>query len=227
MGVGAETIAAQRSYLSGAAASLRGNLAGNICWNCADCFLDLVYCFVPYFRRPRMVLKKVSAAVIFAVLTAWSGLSVADEYRADEFLGLDLPNALLSPTPLGPPSHFVPGPLDATVDRGGEGAQVRAEPNAEPKIAEPRPESKTVVRTTRIVPARAERAHAEERPIMHAHAMHTHADIHARAERPRGAAQAKPGKLARQHTNPLDAQAFDTRIQVWPCSSGGICNWKR
>ena len=174
-----------------------------------------------------MVLKNVSAAVIFAALTAWSGLSVADEYRPDEFLGLDLPKVLLSPTPLGPPSHFVPGPLDATVDRGGEDAQVRAEPNAEPKIAEPRPESKTVVRTTRIVPARAERAHAEERPIMHAHAMHAHADIHARAERPRGAAQAKPAKLARQHTNPLDAQAFDTRIQVWPCSSGGICNWKR
>jgi hypothetical protein len=24
------------------------------------------------------------------------------------------------------------------------------------------------------------------------------------------------------HGNPLDAQAFDTRIQVWPCRSGGI-----
>jgi len=34
-------------------------------------------------------------------------------------------------------------------------------------------------------------------------------------------------KLARLHGNPLDAQAFDTRIQVWPCRSGGICNWKR
>ena len=34
-------------------------------------------------------------------------------------------------------------------------------------------------------------------------------------------------KLARHRGNPLDAQAFDTRIQVWPCKSGGICNWKR
>jgi hypothetical protein len=34
-------------------------------------------------------------------------------------------------------------------------------------------------------------------------------------------------KLVRRHTNPLDAQAFDTRIQVWPCRSGGICNWQR
>jgi hypothetical protein len=169
-----------------------------------------------------MVLKNVLAAVIFAALTAWSGLSVADEYRPGEFLGLDLQKALLSPTPLGPPSHFVPGPLDATVDRGSEDAQARAEPNAEPKIAEPQPESKTVVRTTRIVPARAERTRAEERRVMHARA-----DIHARVERPRGAAQAKSTKLARRHTNPLDAQAFDTRIQVWPCRSGGICNWKR
>jgi hypothetical protein len=47
---------------------------------------------------------------------------------------------------------------------------------------------------------------------------------HARAEKPRAAA---PTRLARRHTNPLDAQAFDTRIQVWPCKSGGICNWQR
>ena len=33
-------------------------------------------------------------------------------------------------------------------------------------------------------------------------------------------------KLARSHRNPLDSQAFDTRVQVWPCRSGGICNWK-
>jgi hypothetical protein len=33
-------------------------------------------------------------------------------------------------------------------------------------------------------------------------------------------------RLARRHSNPLDAQAFDTRIQVWPCRSGGICNWR-
>ncbi len=34
-------------------------------------------------------------------------------------------------------------------------------------------------------------------------------------------------KQVRRHTNPLDAQAFDARIQVWPCRSGGICNWRR
>jgi len=47
---------------------------------------------------------------------------------------------------------------------------------------------------------------------------------HERAEKPRGAARTK---LARRHTNPLDAQARDTRIQTWPCKSGGICGWQR
>jgi len=44
-----------------------------------------------------------------------------------------------------------------------------------------------------------------------------------RTEKPRGAARTK---LARRHSNPLDAQASDTRIQVWPCKTGGICNWQ-
>lgn len=47
---------------------------------------------------------------------------------------------------------------------------------------------------------------------------------HAHTERPRVAARTK---MVRRHTNPLDAQASDTRIQVWPCKSGGICNWRR
>ena len=45
-----------------------------------------------------------------------------------------------------------------------------------------------------------------------------------RVEKPRGAARAK---LARRHSNPLDAHARDTRIQTWPCKSGGICGWQR
>ena len=47
---------------------------------------------------------------------------------------------------------------------------------------------------------------------------------HARVAKPRAVARTK---LVRRHTDPLDAQAFDTRIQVWPCRSGGICNWQR
>ena len=34
-------------------------------------------------------------------------------------------------------------------------------------------------------------------------------------------------KLAHRRSNPLDAQARDTRVQTWPCRSGGICNWQR
>jgi hypothetical protein len=45
-----------------------------------------------------------------------------------------------------------------------------------------------------------------------------------RAEKPSHAVRTR---LAHRRGNPLDAQAFDTRIQVWPCRSGGICNWKR
>ena len=49
---------------------------------------------------------------------------------------------------------------------------------------------------------------------------------HLRVEKPHRAARTR---LAHRHGNPLDAQAFDTRIQVWPCrsSGGGICDWKR
>jgi len=46
---------------------------------------------------------------------------------------------------------------------------------------------------------------------------------HLRATKPRAEVRTR---LAHRHTNPLDAQAFDTRIQVWPCRSGGICNWR-
>jgi hypothetical protein len=149
-----------------------------------------------------MVLKSVFIAIICTMLSAWSGLSMADEYRPDEFLGLDLSGALLSPKPLGPTSQFVPGPLDARIDRPDEGAQASVEPKEEPGV-----EPKVVVPRTRVVTRVA----------------------HARAEKPHAAkphAMART-RLARRHSNPLDAQAFDTRIQVWPCRSGGICNWKR
>ena len=47
----------------------------------------------------------------------------------------------------------------------------------------------------------------------------------AHGEKPRGAARAR---LAHRHSNPLNAQAMDTRIQKWPCNpdNGGICAWQ-
>jgi hypothetical protein len=48
--------------------------------------------------------------------------------------------------------------------------------------------------------------------------------VQQRVEKPRGAARTR---LVRRHSNPLDAQARDTRVQTWPCKSGGICDWQR
>ncbi|MEH2610710.1 hypothetical protein [Bradyrhizobium sp. AZCC 1693] len=74
------------------------------------------------------------------------------------------------------------------------------------------------VKTERVVVPKA----AAPKPQVAAHVA-THV-AHERAEKPRGAARTK---LARRHTNPLDAQARDTRVQTWPCKSGGICDWQR
>jgi len=54
--------------------------------------------------------------------------------------------------------------------------------------------------------------------------VHTARIAHVRAEPARHPVSTK---LAGQHRNPVDAQAFDAGVQVWPCKSGGICNWKR
>jgi hypothetical protein len=155
---------------------------------------------VPGFLRIsegfKMVLRNIFTTIICATLLAWSGLSGADEYRPDQLLGLDLSQAVLSPKPLGPPAEFAPVPVEASADRGGEGAQAGAEPKAGPWITVHEPG--IVDHKTRVA--------------------------HSRAARPRGEAATK---LAHRHGNPLDAQAFDTRIQAWPCKSGGICDWKR
>jgi hypothetical protein len=146
-----------------------------------------------------MVLKNVFMAVIGAVLLAWSGLAAAEPYRPDQFLSLDLSRAVLSPEPLGPVSQFTPGPLDLRVASESAPAQASAEPKAESSAARPNAtEPHVVIHRTRVA--------------------------HARTEKPRGTARAR---LAHRHGNPLDAQAFDTRIQVWPCRTGGICDWKR
>jgi hypothetical protein len=82
---------------------------------------------------------------------------------------------------------------------------VEARTDAKRNVAEPKADTPPVVRTTRVTPA-------VERPRV----------AHAHAEKPRTPARAK---LARR-SNPLNAQAMDTRVQTWPCRSGGICNWK-
>jgi hypothetical protein len=136
-----------------------------------------------------MVAKRVSIFVLGALLVACAGPAMADEYRADEFLRLDLSKAALSPKRLGPETEFAPVAVEAHSDA----KQVSAEQKADRKV----------VRTTRVMPERV---------------------VPANVAKPHAPARAK---LARRHTNPLDAQARDTRVQVWPCKSGGICDWKR
>jgi hypothetical protein len=126
-----------------------------------------------------------------------AGSSRADEYRPDEFLTLDLSKAALSPKPLGPPAQF-----EVRRDEAKTDPQSNVHVDAAPAHVDARP------RAVNAAPKAAAKIKV----------------VHARTERPRVAA---PTKMARRHTNPLDAQAFDTRIQVWPCRSGGICNWQR
>lgn len=153
-----------------------------------------------------MIPKTILTAAICAVLLAWSSPSKANEYRPDEFLSLDLSKVVLSPKPLGPSSEFAPVAIEARTDPGSEGAgaQARAEQRANPRIAVSRNLKVTVPGAAVAVP--------------------NVTVAHIRPEKPRGAVRAK---LAQRHGNPLDAEARDTRIQVWPCQSGGICNWQR
>lgn len=138
-----------------------------------------------------MVLKSVPFAVAIALVLAWSGIARADDYKPDEYLGLDLSKAVLSPKRLGPETQFAPVALEA---KGGNEAHARAVPMDVPKKVA------------------AERVHVSEPKV-----------AHTKSAQPRGAARTR---LAHRHGNPLNAQAMDTRIQTWPCRSGGICNWK-
>ena len=145
-----------------------------------------------------MVLKSALAAALCTGLLMSGSPALADEYSAGEFLGIDLSRAVLSPKRLGPETEFAPVPIEARTDR----KQVKTERVIVPKVAEPRGcagdrERQGRERKTRVVQGRV--------------------------EKPRGAARAK---LARRHSNPLDAQARDTRIQTWPCKSGAICGWQ-
>jgi len=131
-----------------------------------------------------MGLKMAIATALCMGLLMSGGAALADEYRADQFLGLDLSQAVLSPKRLGPETQFAPVRIEARTDR--------------------RP-----VKTERVVVAKE----AAPKPQI----------AQERVEKPRSPVRTK---LARRHSNPLDAQARDTRIQKWPCKSGGICGWQ-
>ena len=136
-----------------------------------------------------MVSRQVWLAIVGVAAMAWSGVSAAQQYRAGEFLNLDLSRAVLSPKPLGPSAQFTPVPLGVTVDSAGKATtQANARGAGE---------------------AKAQSEARSSRRVAHAPAVHA------------------ARKLVQLGRNPVDARALDTRIQVWPCKSGGICNWKR
>ena len=64
-----------------------------------------------------MVLKSALAAALCTGLLMLGSPALADEYRAGEFLGMDLSKALLSPKRLGPETEFAPVPIEARTDR--------------------------------------------------------------------------------------------------------------
>jgi hypothetical protein len=149
-----------------------------------------------------MVPRNLFITILCAAILAWSGLARADQYRPGEFLTLDLSKAVLSPKALGPASGFTPGPLDVKTDNGGAGFRANTEAvNTETANAQPASTEPKVTPTITVHKTRI-----------------------VQAEKPRGSTRTK---LAKRHSSPLDAQAFDARVQVWPCRSGGICNWKR
>jgi len=167
-----------------------------------------------------MVLNRVWLAAIGVAALAWSGIAAAQAYRPDEFLSLDLSKAVLSPRPLGPATSFTPGPLDVTLDRGNNPAQANAELVIDPK---------TVPAETVRADSRSAANHAESKSAANAAAAERAVAPHVRVAHARTEpAPHKPHTLVALHgRNPVEAQARDTRIQVWPCKSGGICNWKR
>ena len=145
-----------------------------------------------------MVLKSAFVAAVCTGLLALAGPANAAEYRPAEYLNLDLSKALLSPKRIGPEARFGPVRIEAKSDEvQSDSTDADLEASVWPKLP----------------PRKAHVAKSTEKP-----------SVKPATEPPRAAARAK---LAKRHSNPLDAEARDTRIQKWPCKSGGICNWSR
>ena len=145
-----------------------------------------------------MVLKSAFAAALCTGLLMSGSAALADEYRAGEFLGLDLSQAVLSPKRLGPETQFAPVRIEARTDRRPvKTERVVVSKAAAPKIAE---------RKTHVVHA--------PRPALCSSAWRSRA--------------APPAPSWRGVTAIRSTRRRATRaIQTWPCKSGGICGWQR
>jgi hypothetical protein len=150
-----------------------------------------------------MVLKSAFVAAVCTGVLAISGPAVADQYRSGELLKLELLKAVFSSKRIGPETRFAPVRIEARSDevKSDEAKSDSSDADLEASIWPKLPPRKARAAKTSVKPD-AEKARA---------AAHTNARV----------------KLAKRHSNPLDAQATDTLVQTWPCRSGGICNWQR
>lgn len=83
-----------------------------------------------------MVLKKAIATALCAGLLMSGSTALADAYKAGEFIGLDLSQAVLSPKRLGPETQFAPVRIEA----GDDARPVKTERVVVPKEAAPKPQ---------------------------------------------------------------------------------------
>jgi hypothetical protein len=150
-----------------------------------------------------LAIQRIVFAGFGAALLFFGSLAMAADYRPDDFLTMDISRAVLSPTPLGPPTEFAP---------------VAVEDRSEPSGVLPHADTRKVaVEDVKGAPTHVKMARTTRRQS---------AVALASAEKRRGAARVRLAH--RHHGDPLNAQAMDTRIQTWPCKSGGgICDWKR
>ena len=160
-----------------------------------------------------MVLKSAFVAAVCTGILTISGLAVADQFRPGEFLKLELPKAVFSSKRIGPEARFAPVRIEARSDEARSDEVRSDEIKSDPSDADLEASI-----WPKLPPRKAQIAKTSVKPDVEK----------TRAEPPRAAAHTNArAKLARRRGSPLDAQATDTRIQTWPCRSGGICSWQR
>ncbi|KJC60695.1 signal peptide protein [Bradyrhizobium sp. LTSPM299] len=139
------------------------------------------------------------SAFVAAVCTVL--LALGGVAFADEYRPSEFFGLDLSTAVLSPKRLGPPAQFEPVAVEANSERRNDAQASVEPKVVQPQVKLRKPVRTTRVM---------------------------APAEQPRKIARVPArAKLARRHTNPLDAEARDIRIQTWPCKSGGICGWRR
>nr|WP_233287243.1 hypothetical protein [Bradyrhizobium oropedii] len=139
------------------------------------------------------------SVLVATVCTAW--LALGGVAFADDYRPSEFFSLDLSQAVLSPKRLGPPAQFEPVPVEAKTDRSPDQHANAEPKVEEPKVAPQKAVRTSRVT--------AQPEPKRAA------ARVPARA------------KLARRHSNPLDAEARDVRIQTWPCRTGGICNWQR